>query len=121
MDKTTGNGKKEPSMSDIGAHVREDISQFREAAEKRQHELTDQVTQMVSEHPVASVAIAFGAGYILSGALLSRFTIRLATAGARWYLGRMLRDAIGGGVDFGTSSGTSSGRSSGGTSSGGNA
>lgn len=94
MDKTTS---KDPSISEASAHVRDDITQLRETVERRQQEMTDQVKQLVTEHPVAAVGIAFGAGYLLSGALLSRFTLRIATAGARWYLSRMLRDAVGSG------------------------
>ena len=91
MDKTTN---KDPSIAEAGAHIRDDISQLRATVGRRQHEVTESVQKFVTEHPVAAVGIAFGAGYVLSGALFSRFTMRLASAGARWYLGRILRDAV---------------------------
>src|SRR4051794_26993688 len=90
--RTTGN---DPSIRDIGGTVKQDLSQLRDVVEHRRDELLGQVRDLVAEHPVAAVGVAFGAGYVLSGALFSRLTWRVLSVGARWYAGRMLQGAVG--------------------------
>jgi hypothetical protein len=91
--RTTG----DPSIREIGDQVKQDISHLREAAERRRDEVLGQARDFVQEHPVIAVGAAFGAGYVLSGALFSRMSLRLLGFGARWYAGRMLRGAAFGG------------------------
>jgi hypothetical protein len=84
----------EPTMQDVGEHMKQDFAELRAAAERRRDEVLSQVRELVDQHPLAAVGAAFGAGYLLSGALLSRMTFRLALLGARWYAGRMVRDLV---------------------------
>ncbi len=54
------------------------------------------VTNYVDAHPLASVGIAFGVGYLLSGALFSRTTLQAATLGGRFALGGFLKQLVAG-------------------------
>ena len=85
----------EPSMRDLGGKVKDDLSELREAAERRREELLGEASRLVDEHPFLALGAAFGAGYVLSGALFSRLTARLAMVGARAYLGRVLKTTLG--------------------------
>jgi hypothetical protein len=84
-----------PSLGEIGDRLREDLSMLRDAAERSRDQALDRVLGFVNEHPFAAVAVAFGAGFALSGALLSRTTARLAWLGGRLYLAQLMRGAIG--------------------------
>jgi hypothetical protein len=95
MDQT---GHREPTIREISEHMKQDLYDLRAVAERRRQELYEGLKRLVHEHPLASVGVAFGAGYLLSGALLSRATARVLAVGARWYVGRMVRDAIGSSV-----------------------
>lgn len=104
MDETrqaTGSTGTNPSIGEATAHMRDDVQQLREAAERRGDEVIEQVRSLVDEHPLAAVGAAFGLGYLLSGALVSRTTLRFAVLGARWYAGRMMRDLVAPAADGG--------------------
>lgn len=89
-------GQGERSLRELGEHVRDDLMELREAASQRREELLAEVRGRIDEHPLAAVGIAFAAGYLLSGALLSRLTMRVAVFGARWYLTRTMKELLGG-------------------------
>jgi hypothetical protein len=59
-------------------------------------QLNRQIHTIADEHPLLTVAGAFGVGYLLSGALYSRATAKLLGIGARLLFGAMLRDAVDG-------------------------
>jgi hypothetical protein len=84
-----------PSMREVGERMREDVYMLRDAAGRRRDELLDQGRRFVDQHPLAAVGIAFGLGYLISGALLSRTTGKLLRLGARFYLRRLLHSGIG--------------------------
>jgi hypothetical protein len=85
----------EPSIREAGERVRDDLERLREAAERRRAQLLGELQRLVAEHPLGAVAAAFGVGYLLSGALLSRTTARVLGIGARIYLGQMVRGGLG--------------------------
>jgi hypothetical protein len=67
-------------------------------ARRRGEEILERGRELVEQNPIPSVAIAFAVGYLLSGALFSRTTLRLALLGARLYFGPLLRSAVSTGV-----------------------
>ena len=91
---TVGGRGAGPTIGEATAHMRDDVAQLREAAERRGDEVIEQIRSLVVEHPLAAVGAAFGIGYLLSGALVSRTTLRFGLLGARWYAGRMMRDLV---------------------------
>jgi len=88
-----------PSIREVGERVKQDLGALRGAAERERDQVLEQVRRLVDEHPLASVGAAFGAGYLLSGALFSRATMRLVRFGVRYYLGRYVREAFGAGLE----------------------
>ena len=85
MDKSTEN------LSDtVGEHVEE----IRQELSEKANELRETVTNFVQAKPLQSVGIAFGVGYVLSGALVSRTTARLAQLGLRFAFGGALKQLI---------------------------
>ena len=87
MDKT---------MDDVKQRVGDNFDEVREELGDRVQEIRDTVTTYVDAHPIASVGIAFGVGYLLSGALFSRTTLKAATIGGRFALGGFLRQLVAG-------------------------
>jgi hypothetical protein len=84
-----------PSIRELGEKVKSDLHELRGVAEKRKDELFGELRALVGRHPFASVGAAFGAGYVLSGALLSRTTARAVRLGLRIYLGRLIKSTLG--------------------------
>ena len=89
------------TIGEIGSRFREDLFALRESALRRRDELLSIAHRYVDEHPFAAVGVAFAAGYVVAGGLLSRTTLRLLRVGARIYLGNLVKgvvgEAIGGG------------------------
>lgn len=81
-------------MGEVTDRLREDFDLLREAVAQRTEDVRQSFTTFVDEHPLAAVGVAFGAGYLLSGALYSRTTGRLLGFGARMLLGAAVRSAI---------------------------
>jgi hypothetical protein len=105
MDQVTSGPASIRELREIGEKVKSDIEELRSAAERSRDALLEDLRKMVDQHPFAAIGVAFAAGYAISGALLSRTTLRAARAGARWYLARMLKERVGselGGVLSGT-------------------
>jgi hypothetical protein len=84
-----------PSIREVGERVKRDLGALRGAAERERAQILGEVQRLVDQHPFAAVGVAFAAGYVVSGALLSRATARLVRVGVRMYLGRLLRDTFG--------------------------
>lgn len=86
----------ETTRDDVGNQVAENFDELRAELGDRVQEFRETVTNYVDAHPLASVGIAFGVGYLLSGALFSRTTMKVATLGGRFALGGFLKQLIAG-------------------------
>lgn len=71
------------TLGDASRRLRHDLGDFFGAFTRSKEGLSSQLGSFVRERPIASVAIAFGIGYVLGGGLLSRATSRLLGVGAR--------------------------------------
>jgi hypothetical protein len=92
---------EQPSLGEVGDRVRQDFGLFREALQRETADLRNTANKYIQEHPLYAIGAAFGVGFLLSGGLFSRFTARGLGFGARFFIGRMLREVIGGaGVGF---------------------
>jgi hypothetical protein len=87
MDKT---------MDDVKQRVSENFDEVREELGERVQEIRETVTNYVDAHPIAAVSMAFGVGYLLSGALFSRTTFKAASIGGRFALGGFLKQLVAG-------------------------
>jgi hypothetical protein len=95
-----------PSLSEAGNKVREDFTALRDAFQRETDQFTQQARVYIGQHPYTAVGAAFGVGFILAGGLFSRATARGVSFGARFFLGRMIRQLLGGaaaGMAFPTS------------------
>ena len=70
------------------------FDELRQQWSQRTQEVRAAVSSFVEERPLAAVGIAFGAGYLLSGALFSRLTARVVGAGSKLLLGNVVRLAV---------------------------
>jgi hypothetical protein len=86
----------EKSMDDVKQRVGENLNELREELGERTQEIRDTVSNYVEANPHAAVGIAFGVGYLLSGALFSRTTLKAATIGGRFALGGLLKQLVAG-------------------------
>ena len=86
----------ETTEEDVTANVVENFDELRAALGDRVQEIRDTVENYVDAHPLPSIGIAFGVGYLLSGALFSRTTFRVAKLGGRFALGGFLKQLIAG-------------------------
>jgi hypothetical protein len=86
----------ETTPDDLGARVGENFDELRSELGDRVQEIRETIGNYVDAHPLASVGIAFGVGYLLSGALFSRTTLKAATLGGRFALGGFLKQLVAG-------------------------
>jgi hypothetical protein len=86
----------ENTMDEAKQQVVENFDELREQLGERVQEIRDTVTNYVDAHPIASIGIAFGVGYLLSGALFSRTTFKAASIGGRFALGGFLKQLVAG-------------------------
>jgi len=86
----------ENTMDDVKQRVGENFDEVREELGERVQEIRDTVTNFVEAHPLQSVGIAFGVGYLLSGALFSRTTFKVASIGGRFAPGGFLKQLVAG-------------------------
>jgi hypothetical protein len=92
---------EEPSLGEVSERVRQDFGAFRDALQRETADLRQTANKYIQEHPLYAIGAAFGVGFLLSGGLFSKFTVRSLGFGARFFVGRMLREVIGGaGVGF---------------------
>jgi len=108
MDRDNGHS----TVKEAGGRLRDDFESLREAAAERRAQLVETVRRFIDQHPFASVGIALGVGYVLSGALLSRTTAKLVGIGVRAYLGpalsSMVRSGLAEAIGVAVPSGTAS-------------
>jgi hypothetical protein len=86
----------EKTMDDVKNRVGENFEEIRDQLTERTQELRETIGNFVEEQPLAAVGIAFGVGYLLSGALFSRTTFRAASFGGKFVLGGLLKQLVGG-------------------------
>jgi len=86
----------ETNRDDVTRRVGEEFDAIRQELSQRTKEIRDAVAEFVDERPIQSVAIAFAVGYLLSGALISRTTLRVAHLGARFAIGAFLKPLVAG-------------------------
>jgi hypothetical protein len=99
----------EKTMDDVKQRVGENFDEVREELGERVQEVRDTITNFVQAHPLQSVGIAFGVGYLISGALFSRTTFKVASIGGRFALGGFLKQLVAGigpGILMGAMSGS---------------
>jgi hypothetical protein len=84
----------EKSTENLSDSVGEHVDEIRQELTEKAQELRDTVNNFVQAKPLQSVGIAFGVGYVLSGALVSRTTARLAQIGLRFAFGGALKQLI---------------------------
>lgn len=87
MDKT---------INEVADQVGENFEQVKSQITERAGELQSTLSTFVDESPLRAVGIAFGVGYLLSGALFSRTTMRMASVGGRFVLGGFLKQILAG-------------------------
>jgi ElaB/YqjD/DUF883 family membrane-anchored ribosome-binding protein len=97
QEKSDGSEQTGPTLGEASEQLMGNFTELREMVAERTEELRETVTNFVQERPLASVGIAFGVGYLLSGALYSRTTGRLLGLGSRFLIGALLKQAIAGG------------------------
>lgn len=86
----------ENTFDDVKNRVGDNYDEIRQELSQRTQEIRDAVNGYVDEHPLTAVGIAFGVGYLLSGALFSRATMKVATVGGRFVVGSFLKNLIAG-------------------------
>ena len=86
----------ETTRDDASQQVAENFDELRAELGDRVQEIRETVTSYVDAHPMASVGIAFGVGYLISGALFSRTTFKVAKLGGRFALGGFLKQLVAG-------------------------
>ncbi|MCU1280982.1 MAG: hypothetical protein JWM53_4528 [bacterium] len=84
------------NVEDVKQRVGENLNELREELGDRTQELRETVGNYVDANPLTAVGIAFGVGYLLSGALFSRTTFKAAAVGGRFALGGLVKQLIGG-------------------------
>ncbi len=88
MDKTPFN--------EVAERVGDNFDRVRSELDERTREISDGVRSFVEHNPLGAVGIAFGVGYLLSGALVSRTTLRVIGLGGRIALGAIAKQLLAG-------------------------
>jgi hypothetical protein len=86
----------ENDLKDVTRRVGDNFDEIRQQVGQRTQEVRDYVNSLVAEQPLVAVGIAFGVGYLLSGALVSRTTFRVARVGGRVVFGEFLKQLFAG-------------------------
>jgi hypothetical protein len=86
-----------PDLGEASEQLLNNLDNLRDAVLKRTGEIQETVGGFVRERPLTSLAIGFGVGYLLSGALYSRTTGRLLGLGSRFLLGALAKQMLAGG------------------------
>ena len=84
-----------PGISEVATRLREDFGMLRTALGRERADLEVRLRQVVEEHPVASVAVGFGVGYVLGGGLFSRRTLPVVGLALRLVAGELLGRGVG--------------------------
>ncbi|HZS41110.1 MAG TPA: hypothetical protein VFF06_29980 [Polyangia bacterium] len=89
------------NIDEAARRLEADVERLGHAVEKRGSELRERAFSFIHDHPYAAVGAAFGVGYLISGALFSRATLKLAGFGGRFLAGALLKQVVaGGGLGF---------------------
>jgi len=86
----------ENTMDDLTKRIGDNFGEIRDELSERTQEIREAITTFVDEHPIQAVGMAFGIGYLLSGALFSRTTFRAAAFGGRMVIGGFLKQLVAG-------------------------
>jgi hypothetical protein len=84
----------EKSSENLGDNVGEHVDELRQELSEKANEIRTTINNFVTAKPLQSVGIAFGVGYVLSGALVSRTSFRIAQLGIRLVFGSALKQLI---------------------------
>jgi hypothetical protein len=87
------------TIGDASRRLREDLGDLFTAFTRSKEDLSGRLGGFLHERPIASVAIAFGIGYVLAGGVFSRATSRLLAIGARIYGLKLARNLMGDAID----------------------
>jgi hypothetical protein len=79
-----------PGISEVAHRLREDVGMLVSAIDRERGALEDRVRGLVEEHPVATMAGAFGIGYVLGGGIFSRRSLPIFGMALRFAAGEML-------------------------------
>jgi hypothetical protein len=82
------------SIDDVAERVGDNFEQLKQQFNERRQQFQSALHDFVDENPLRAVAIAFGAGYLLSGALFSRTTFRVAGMGGRMLVGGLIKNLL---------------------------
>jgi hypothetical protein len=83
-------------INEAADRIGENFEQVKSQISERTQEFQSTVQQFVEDSPLRAVGIAFGVGYLLSGALFSRTTMKVAGLGGRFVLGGFLKQLLAG-------------------------
>jgi hypothetical protein len=83
-------------IEDVTQRLGDNLNELREELGARTADLRAAVGNFVDAKPLTAIGIAFGVGYLLSGALFSRTTLRAATIGGRFAFGGLLKQLVAG-------------------------
>jgi hypothetical protein len=84
------------NVDDVEARAAVSFDELRHQLSERTRRAREAIQAFVEERPLMAIGIAFGVGYLLSGALVSRMTARVVGFGSRLVLGNTLRALIAG-------------------------
>jgi hypothetical protein len=84
------------SRDEVKQRVGDNFNELRAGLDERTRELRQAIGDYVDAHPLSAVGIAFGIGYLLSGALFSRATFRAVALGGRFALGGLVKQLVAG-------------------------
>jgi hypothetical protein len=90
----TESGPEHPSLSEMGERVRKDFDLIRDVMGRERDHWRERLVHFVDEHPLGAVGAAFGVGFVLSGGLFSRTTMRTLKLGTRLLLGSFINQAL---------------------------
>lgn len=79
-----------PGISEVAHRLREDVGMLMSAIDRERGALEDRVRGLVEDHPVATLAGAFGIGYVFGGGILSRRSLPVLGIALRYAAGEML-------------------------------
>jgi hypothetical protein len=94
MEPSERMGASGRSLQEAGEQLIDSLGELRTLVQERGEELRDQLANFVEERPFAAIGIAFGVGYLLSGALYSRASARLIGLSARLLTGVFLKQLM---------------------------
>lgn len=79
-----------PGITEVAHRLREDVGMLMSAIDRERGALEDRVRNLVEEHPVATLAGAFGIGYVLGGGIFSRRSLPIFGMALRFAAGEVL-------------------------------